>query len=155
MAFPFQSTRHFHCNFDRYAMRQCIVRMCKRVHRIKDGKMPFSRVAVLLLFVLCVAESYPYLHPQHLQRLPVSPMQELVRTYFSEGYAYKMILCFLVGVHGIVMSMSTLKRIVRKLHLRRRGRSSHSRLRLVVSAIRVSQLYCLRVLPCMLGRFIY
>jgi len=45
----------------------------------------------------------------------------LIRAYFEAGYAYSLILRFLKGLHGITISLRTLKRLLRKMGLRRRG----------------------------------
>lgn len=45
---------------------------------------------------------------------------DIITSYFHCGYSYKLILCFLFGLHGIHLSLRQLKRILRKLKLRRR-----------------------------------
>ena len=45
---------------------------------------------------------------------------QLIAWYFSLGYSYKLIVCFLYFVHGISLSLRQLKRILKKLNLRRR-----------------------------------
>ena len=45
----------------------------------------------------------------------------LIREYFARDFPYRLILCFLAAVHGICISLSTLKRTARRLNLRRRG----------------------------------
>ena len=45
----------------------------------------------------------------------------LIREYFVRGFSYRLILCFLTAVHGVRISLSTLKRTIRRLDLRRRG----------------------------------
>lgn len=45
----------------------------------------------------------------------------IIRKYFEMGFSYHLILCFLVALHGIYISLSTLKRTLRRLNLRRRG----------------------------------
>lgn len=45
---------------------------------------------------------------------------EIITSYFRCGYSYKLILCFLFGLHGIHLSLRQLKRILRRLGLRRR-----------------------------------
>ena len=47
--------------------------------------------------------------------------RSLVRLYFEAGYSYNLILCFLASLHGIVVSLRTLKRTLHKMGLRRRG----------------------------------
>ncbi len=46
----------------------------------------------------------------------------LVSRYFKEGYPYKTILQFLRSLHGIRISMRTLKLLLQQLNLRRRMR---------------------------------
>ena len=58
--------------------------------------------------------------------------------YFDAGYTYHLILCFLAGIHGIIMSIRTLKRLLRRMNLRRRG--LHNSHRTVCQCIMVS--YC-------------
>ncbi len=48
-------------------------------------------------------------------------VNEIVRSYFVDGYPYNIILCFLSILHGITMSLRTLKRKLKKLGLRKRG----------------------------------
>ena len=72
----------------------------------------------------------------------------LIRYYFQLGYSYRLILCFLIALHGVCISLRTLKRILMRLDLRRRGRytslSRVSRCLLVrCSIIRVYVLYFL------------
>ena len=47
----------------------------------------------------------------------------LVKAYFDAGYTYNLIiiLCFLAGIHGIMISLRTLKRLLRWMNLGRRG----------------------------------
>lgn len=45
---------------------------------------------------------------------------KLVAWYFSLGYSYKLILCFMYFSHGISLSLRQLKRVLKKLNLRRR-----------------------------------
>ena len=47
--------------------------------------------------------------------------ERLIELYFKAGYSYKLILCFLVGLHGINISLRTLKRHLRRLGFKRRG----------------------------------
>ena len=101
-------------------------------------KMVFSSCCVFLALTVAFGESYV---PPHVLQRNSASLEELIRVYFSEGYAYRLILCFLVGVHGITISLRTLKRELRKLGLRRRGRSAHTDLSRVGSATLVS-LFC-------------
>ena len=51
-----------------------------------------------------------------------SQRDEIIEYYFHCGYSYKVILCLLFGIHGIVICLRQLKRILRRLGLRRRRR---------------------------------
>ena len=69
--------------------------------------------------------------------LAANPRREqLIAMYFDKGYPYQVILLFLAAFHGIIMSMSTLKRILRKN--KRRRRRKHSSLHRVGRYIMVS-----------------
>ena len=52
---------------------------------------------------------------------PFLSREEIIRLLFMEGFQYQVILCFLTAVFGVCISMRTLKRILKKQHLRRRG----------------------------------
>jgi len=45
----------------------------------------------------------------------------IVKRYFSLGYSNHLILCLLAALHGICVSLSTLKRVLQRHNLRRRG----------------------------------
>ena len=47
--------------------------------------------------------------------------EELIIMYFFKGYPYKLIVEFLVSIHGIVLSKRQLKRILKSMGLRRKG----------------------------------
>ena len=49
---------------------------------------------------------------------------EIIRILFEQGFQYGLILCFLVSVYGICISLSTLKRCLKRQHLKRRGKYS-------------------------------
>ena len=67
--------------------------------------------------------------------------EQLVKSYFNAGYTYNLILCFLAGVHGIIVSLRTLKRILRRLNLRRRGTGANMiNLRIAARCMMVSKL---------------
>ena len=50
---------------------------------------------------------------------------QLVRMYFEAGFSYSVILRFLKGLHGMTLSLRTLKRLLRKMGLKRRGISTN------------------------------
>ena len=56
--------------------------------------------------------------PDDIQSL--TSREELVRCYFEEGLTYKEILQCLAASHAVVISLRTLKRIVKRMNLRRR-----------------------------------
>ena len=69
--------------------------------------------------------------------LAVNPRREqMIAMYFDKGYLYQVILLFLAAFHCIIMSMSTLKCILRKN--KRRWRRKHSSLHNVGRYIMVS-----------------
>ena len=41
--------------------------------------------------------------------------RRLVKAYFDAGYTYSLILCFLAGIHGIIISLRTLKRLLQRM----------------------------------------
>jgi hypothetical protein len=49
---------------------------------------------------------------------------QLVRVYFELGYSYRVILRFLKSLHGVSLSLRTLKRLLHKMGLKRRGVTS-------------------------------
>ena len=59
--------------------------------------------------------------PGIVRRFGCLERDRLIREYFARGFQYKLILCFLAAVHGICISLSTLKRTIRRLNLRKRG----------------------------------
>ena len=63
--------------------------------------------------------------------------KELVLKYFREGYSYKSIVRFLEEVHGIFISVSTLKRILRTLGLRRRTQVTSTHIQQVLTLVKV------------------
>ena len=63
---------------------------------------------------------------------------QLILQYFLDGYTYSMILVLLGLLHGISLSMSQLKRILRRMKLRRQTNMSHAHLQRVEALIRVS-----------------
>lgn len=65
---------------------------------------------------------------------------ELIKEYFRQGYEYNMIVMFLFCVHGVSISVRQLKRILRKMNLKRRIRSTPSHIMGIRSMIHVSSL---------------
>ena len=65
-------------------------------------------------------------------------IEEFVQMYFERGYSYRLILCFLSSCHGILLSLRTLKRVLKRLNLRRRGQVDDSQLIIAGSCIFVS-----------------
>ena len=71
-------------------------------------------------------------------------VEELVKLYFEAGYSYNIILRFLDGLHGIYLSLRTLKRLLNQMGLKRRGVSTN----LVLASD------CIKVLICQQYYFI-
>ena len=74
-----------------------------------EMKSTFAIVFMLVGSVACVRPT------QQIRR------DRLIRGYFEKGYSNNLILCFLVALHGVHISLSTLKRYLRRQRLRRRG----------------------------------
>ena len=68
----------------------------------------FLCVAMVLAGVLGPASAFEY------------ERDGLIIYYFSLGYSYRLIVCFLFFVHGILLSLRQLKRILSYFGLRRR-----------------------------------
>ena len=70
--------------------------------------------------------------------------EDLIKWYFSEGYQYRVIVCFLYFVHGIRISLHQLKRELRKMNLRRRVQPSANHISRVETLVLVGNLpFCL------------
>ena len=63
----------------------------------------------------------------------------LILRYFSLGYEYGLILCFLHFLHGVTISLRQLKRILRRLGLRRRALQDRALLLDTLSVIEVKK----------------
>ena len=59
----------------------------------------------------------------------------LIRSYFLQGFTNAEIVGFLALQHGIILSLRTVKRIFKRLRLRRAGRNSESPLEQIVFTI--------------------
>ena len=57
---------------------------------------------------------------------------DLIRYYFIRGYSNLMIACYLCAIHGVVISVSTVKRSLKRQNVR-----THIDLRLVAAACQV------------------
>ena len=67
-----------------------------------------------------------------------STREDIIRMYFSHGYSYNLIVCFLYFVHGISMSLRQLKRILRRLNLRRRHTTNRENIQRATALIVVT-----------------
>ena len=63
---------------------------------------------------------------------------DLIVRYFRDGYSYRLILTWLGLVHGISISLATLKRVLRRLGLKRRLKPNMEHFRIVEALMRVS-----------------
>ena len=89
------------------AVFQCILPM--------RGYDQIKMVVVLLLALCTPVNAIP-----PLQRT----RDEIIRILFEQGFQYGLILCFLVSVYAICISLSTLKRCLKRQHLKQRGNYS-------------------------------
>lgn len=62
--------------------------------------------------------------PRQNQAQNYGVVEQFIQLYFERGYSYRLILCFLLSCHGILLSLRTLKRTLKKMHLRRKGHVS-------------------------------
>ena len=62
-------------------------------------------------------------------------LQEVILSYFNQGYTNTGIVGFLAMIHGVVIGLSTLKRWLRRLGLKRAHRENETLLEDIVSAI--------------------
>ena len=70
---------------------------------------------IFVLFAGAMVMTTPGMESSSLTR------EELIIMYFFKGYPYKLIVEFLVSIHGIVLSKRQLKRILKSMGLRRKG----------------------------------
>ena len=89
-------------------------------------------VRVYLFAVLCTLRCFPEVGSSHTH-------DDIIRSYFDMDFSYHLILCFLVALHGIYVSLSTLKHIIRRLNLGRR--ECYSSLRYVGRCLLVRSIY--------------
>lgn len=61
--------------------------------------------------------------------------ENIISSYFFQGFTNAEIACLLALQHGVVLSVRSVKRILKRLTLRRAGRNSESSLEQIVSAI--------------------
>ncbi len=76
-------------------------------------------------------------------RLISMEVKEIVRDYFYSGYPYRIILGLLFMNHGIDISMSSLKRMLKKENLKRRPVVSDLLMRQTLAAIKVESVLSL------------
>ena len=94
-----------------------------------------SLSTVVIFIIIC--------SPWHISIVVATRVHDnLVRRYFEEGFSYNSILCFLLAYHGVCISLSTLKRIFRRLQLRRRGDYSQEKTRRLKKSRRELQEQC-------------
>ena len=92
-------------------------------------------VASLFLLIEVVYAPIPpytniFTHRGHQERTG------FIAAYFRQGYSYKDIVLFLATLHGITLSVSGLRKILRRMGLRRNEQLDEERLRGVVEAVR-------------------
>jgi len=96
-----------------------------------------------LLALLYIVTSFHAVHTASLCPAMIrgASREQLIKLYFLEGNEYKVILVFLGLVHGIVLSLRQLKRIIKKLGLRKKTVYTTSLLQDVDRCIRV-RMHC-------------
>ena len=118
---------HFHCRISilhtlplPYFHSTMILYCACAIQYISGARAMWKTLYITVLGLLATVSVNTALPP--LQQLQQLSRNELVRVYFGAGFSYELIRCFLAALNGIVISLSTLKRILRKLNLRRRAR---------------------------------
>ena len=111
--FPFYKTSDFHSTvtFTAHAQRRAACLIWPYSGCVFQ-EMP--SLAVGIIFIAIFVSFVDCMQPIGRDRL--------IRYYFQLGYSYRLILCFLIALHGVCISLRTLKRILMRLDLRRRGR---------------------------------
>ena len=111
--FPFYKTSDFHSTvtFTAHAQRRAACLIWPYSGCVFQ-EMP--SLAVGIIFIAIFVSFVDCMQPIGRDRL--------IRYYFQLGYSYRLILCFLIALHGVCISLRTLKRILMRLNLRRRGR---------------------------------
>ena len=61
--------------------------------------------------------------------------ENLIRSYFSQGYTNSEIVGFLALQHGVIVSVRTVKRILQRMGLKRASVNNESPIELLVNAI--------------------
>ena len=70
--------------------------------------------------LLCFVVGFVYSAELPLRSLTRQSRDAIIKYYFEKGFCYELILCFLIQ-YRVYISLSTLKRALRRLGLRRRG----------------------------------
>ena len=124
-AFP-MDIFHLHFQYGAFPIRLVRARAIKvpyPVPTVRMVDMATAKLNVLMgILAYCVGQSTAIRPPPAL--LQGVGRDQLITLYFWEGFQYKAIICFLYFVHGIALSLRQLKRILKRLHLRRRPRAS-------------------------------
>ncbi len=70
--------------------------------------------------------------------------EQLIKLFFEEGYGYRSILCFLNFVHGFILSLRQLKRILKKHNLKKWPGNRGVNIRTIIQLIKV----LIRIIDC-------
>ena len=93
---------------------------------------------ILFIAVSVIEKAYAPPLPSYLPSVQANRAgkEALIRVYFNQGYAYKNIVLMLTTLHGIKMSLPTLKIILRRMNLKRRKPLTEDMTQEVVAAVR-------------------
>ena len=65
-----------------------------------------------------------------------SSRHALIKAYFKQGYSYKEIILFLSVMHGLSIGMTTLKKALARMGLRRRKQQTEGSLGIIIKAVK-------------------
>ena len=89
----------------------------------------------ILLNILCLTGCVLPVYTPALIKEGDIDREDLIRGYFVQGFTNAEIVGFLLLQHGIICSVRTVKRILRRLRLKRAGRNNESPIEHIVFAI--------------------
>ena len=99
-------------------------------------RMSLLLIAVCAVYMIDSTFSLPQPSYVHSYSGNGSGRDALVRMYFKQGYSYKNIVLMLTTLHGVRISLRTLKRILNRLKLKKRVAISEELTRSVIEAVR-------------------
>ena len=105
-------------------------------------KVVCNKMKTLIFFLLSITVAFveaplPFYTPATNYKFQSLTRDGLISAYFKQAYANKEILLFLSTIHGVVLSLAHLKRILRRLGLKRRRQLDNDCLQRTINEIRI------------------